>query len=137
MNKTKQERMETVNKLVVKISSLSRRFFYYEKEQRVAKFIFKSNRLYWVDEYTQRAMYAYGYKYLDRYFSNGGTLRALVLDFSHYIRTGEQSNGKNGYGGLHAYAWGYPLNDQKEIIAYAKEIGYLDETFSDEPYRMN
>ena len=34
-------------------------------------------------------------------FSSGGTLRALILDFAEFIRTGKYTNGNNGYGGMH------------------------------------
>ncbi|TFJ43944.1 hypothetical protein CKN80_09400 [Carnobacterium divergens] len=126
MNETKEKRLEIVNKLIEKISSVSRRFFYNKSDGSIAYFKFINNRLYFIDDYTKAHIYAYGNKYFNE-FSHGGTLQALVLEFSEFIRTGGNVNGKQGYAGLHCQFWGYDKESQDEVIAYAKEIGYLKE----------
>lgn len=131
MNDTKEERLLTVNKVIVKISSLSRRFFFNKADGEIAYFKFKNNRLYFVDDYTKDHIYAYQNKYFTHGFSHGGTLQALVLEFSEFIRLGKEVNGKQGYRGLYCEHWGYDKSSQLEIIEYAKEIGYLREVKND------
>ena len=63
----------------------------------------------------------------NKYFTHGGTLQALVLEFSEFIRLGKEVHGKQGYRGLDCEHWGYDKSSQLEIIEYAKEIGYLRE----------
>ena len=40
--------------------------------------------------------------------------------------TGDDTNGKNGYGGLYCTHWGYDESDMLEIQVYAKELGYVN-----------
>lgn len=120
----KQERVETINKLIRFISERGRRFFYSGTNDRAASMILKNNRVYYVDHRTGEEVYAYeGFSH--KGFSHGGTLWALVCDFSFFIRTGKSANGVHGYGGLYSGDWGHSDEIQKEIIDYAKEIGYL------------
>lgn len=122
---TKQERLECVNKLIEYISEHGRRFFFCKSKEQVAHMILKNNRVYFVDDYTNAEVYAYP-TYTDRKgFSHGGTLWALVCEFSEFIRTGQQSNGSQGYGGLYGSGWGHSEEIHQRIIDYAKEIGYL------------
>lgn len=79
--------------------------------------------IYIVDDYTKDHIYAYQ----NKYFTHGGTLQALVLEFSEFIRLGKEVHGKQGYRGLDCEHWGYDKSSQLEIIEYAKEIGYLRE----------
>ena len=62
-----------------------------------------------------------------RDLTDGGTLEALVLDLSEFIRTGEPTNGNNGYNGIFCRHenWGYSIEEMEEIRAYAKEIGFV------------
>ena len=120
----KKERLEIVNNLIKFISERGRRFFYSGSNNRIASMILKNNRVYIVDHRTGEKVYAYeGFSH--KGFSHGGTLWALVSDFSFYIRTGKSANGKHGYGGLNSGDWGHSDEFQQEIINYAKEIGYL------------
>lgn len=121
----KEKRIKVANKLLAKIASCGRKFFYYDKDNTTAKFLLKSNRVYYMDEWTKSEMLAYSYKQLEEGFSHGGTLQGLVLDISEWIRTGEYTNGKNGYGGLFCPHWGYPESDMETIRNYARELGYL------------
>ena len=125
MNETKEQRMETVNKLITKISSVGRRFFFNKKDGFIAHFELKNNRIYFVDDYTKEKIYAYGPKYFENGFSHGGTMQSLILEFSEFIRTGRCVNGKNGYGGLYCPYWGYLASEMVEIRSFAKDIGYL------------
>ena len=131
INMNKQERLESVNKLIKFISERGRRFFYTkgtinaEHLNSVAFMKLKNGRIYYVDNYTQREIPVINNYREWKGFSHGGTLRALVLDFAEYIRTGKDSNGNNGYGGLYCSHWGHSDDIQQEIINYAKEIGYL------------
>lgn len=121
----KQERLVVVNRLIEYISERGRRFFFCKSKERTAQMILKNNRVYFVDDYTGAEVYAYP-TYTDRKgFSHGGTLWALVCEFSEFIRTGKQVNGVHGYGGLYGSGWGHRDDIQQEIINYAKEIGYL------------
>lgn len=126
MNNSRQERVETVNKIIKKIGTIGRRFFYHKPDNFYGYFKLINNRVYFVDDYTKHTMYAYGYKNFSKGFSHGGTLQALVLDFSEFIRTGKCTNGNNGYGGLYCTHWGYSEEDMKGIRDYAEELGYLE-----------
>lgn len=121
---TKEQRLDAINKLIQFISERGRRFFYSGSKDKVASMILKGNRIYFVDHRTGKEVYAYeGFSHNG--FSHGGTMWALVCDFSYFIRTGKSSNGKHGYGGLYSGDWGHSAEIQQEIIEYAKEIGYL------------
>ncbi len=131
MMKTKEERLEIVNKLIKFISERGRKFFCsngtvkMDNVKSVAFIKLKNGRIYFVDDYTKREIAVIN-NYRDwNGFSHGGTLRALILDFAEFIRTGKYSNGNNGYGGLYCRHWGHSEEVQQEIIQYAKEIGYL------------
>lgn len=131
MNHTKEERLETINQLIKFISERGRKFFYTkdtidkENVDSVAYMKLKNGRIYFVDNYTLHEIAVIN-NYRDwKGFSHGGTLRALVLDFAEFIRTGKCTNGNNGYGGLYCSHWGHSDDIQQEIIDYAKKIGYL------------
>lgn len=131
MNQTKQQRIETINKLITFISERGRRFFYsnrtinMENIDSTAFMELKNGRIYFIDDYTRREIAVIN-NYRDwKGFSHGGTLRALILDFAEYIRTGKYSNGNNGYGGLFCPHSGHNDEIQQEIIDYARQIGYL------------
>lgn len=131
MNQSKQERIETINKLIKFISERGRRFFYTNRTinmdnvDSIAFMKLKNGRIYFVDDYTRREIAVIN-NYRDwKGFSHGGTLRALILDFAEFIRGDESSNGNNGYGGLYCQHWGHSDEIQQEVIDYATEIGYL------------
>lgn len=126
MNDTKQDRLETVNKIIKKIASCSRGFFYDISKDRYAKMIIKNHKVFFVDDWTGEEVYAYNTVQNNKMeFSHGGTLWGLVNDFREFIVTGEYTNGNNGYSGLYCNHWGYDEADMLEIQAYAKELGYL------------
>lgn len=121
----KQERLEAINKLIKFMSNRGRRFFHCESKDRTAFMELKNNRVYFVDDYTSEDVYAYSTNRERKGFSHGGTIWALVCEFSEFIRTGKYTNGIHGYGGLYGSGWGHSDEIQQEIIDYAKEIGYL------------
>lgn len=120
---TKEQRLDIVNKLIKHISENGRHFF--SKKGDVAFMKLKNGRLYFVDDYTKTEIAVINNGCDWRGFSHGGTLRALVLDFATFIRTGKESDGKHGYGGLHGTGWGHSPEVQKNMIDYAVKIGYL------------
>lgn len=122
----KEIRLEKANKLIEKIASCGRNFFRYSEDGTTAKFLFKNNRVYYMDEYTKKEMLTYNYLQFE-YFNHGGTMMALVMDISEWIRTGKYTNGNNGYGGLYCRHWGYSEENMQEIRRFATEIGYLKE----------
>lgn len=85
----------------------------------------KNGRIYFVDDYTRKEIAVINNSREWDGFSHGGTMRALVLDFASFIRTGKDSDGKHGYGGLYGTGWGHSAEVQKGIIDYAVKIGYL------------
>lgn len=132
----KEYQMKQANELIRMIANRGRRFFDYTTVKRmdseallgsVSHFIIKNNRVYFKDGYTQKEMFAYNHRYM-RDLTNGGTLKALVLDLSEFIRTGEPTNGNNGYGGVYAPPshWGYPEEEMEEIRAFAEKIGFAE-----------
>ncbi|PAF20058.1 hypothetical protein CHH49_18095 [Terribacillus saccharophilus] len=124
----KEKRVLLVNDLIKFISSKGRRFFYSNRTRQTAYFTFtgiNKTRLWYHDQNGSRINPYPSSRHREQSFSHGGTLYALMHDFSDYIMTGEYSNGKNGYGGLYGGAWGYSETDMKEIIEYAKKWGYL------------
>lgn len=121
----KENRLNVVNNLITFISQRGRRFFYSKSKDRIAFMEMNNNRIYYVDAYTGSRVYAYPHHTDRKGFSNGGTIWALVCEFSEFIRTGKDANGSHGYGGLYGSGWGHSDEIQQEIIDYAKEIGYL------------
>lgn len=86
----KQARVEHINALIGTIAKYGRRFFYCEKRQATAKMMMSGRgHLYWQDDYTNKLIYV-AYRYEWRGFSHGGTLKDLVRQFAHYIRTGDK-----------------------------------------------
>ncbi|WP_199426947.1 hypothetical protein [Thermaerobacillus caldiproteolyticus] len=128
--KTKEERLQIVNKIIEEIASRGRRFFYSSTTERISKFVLEGNkkkRLYFIDKYTGKKINPYPRNYAkDRNFSEGGTLWALMHDFREFIITGNYSNGKHGYGGLYCPNWGYPEEDMQAIRQLAMGLGYLN-----------
>lgn len=125
LKQTKQERVDIANKIIKKIASLGRGFFYCKSNETYGYFSLQNGKVFYTDDYAQEKLYAYGHKYLEKGFNHGGTLQALVMDFSEYIRTGKHTNGNNGYSGLYCPHWGYPEKDMKKIQEYATELGFL------------
>ena len=103
----KLARLEHANALIKIIGSHGRRFFWhggvsvYDPATKTSTFVpadryahleLRRGRVYFVDDYTQKAIYThpttFGGKW--RAFSHGGTLRSLVEDMRDYIDQGDQ-----------------------------------------------
>ena len=122
MNKI--ERLEVVNSLITYISERDRRLFY-RKEYGNDYMLLKNGRVYFHDAYVGKDLFAYHSSNNHEHTSHGGTLWALICEFTDYIRDGKKTNGKWGYGGLYSEHWGYDKKSMEEVRAFAKEIGYL------------
>jgi hypothetical protein len=141
-NNEKQERLEHANALIKIIASHGRRFFWHRGSivwnegtkaptfvpaDRYAQFELRKGRVYFVDEYTGKAIYTHrtvlgnGW----RGFSHGGTLRALVEDMRDYILNATpiprwkiviQQRSKND---LEDNIWGYDVEAALAVRAAA------------------
>ena len=130
----KEKRVEQANELIKLIATSGRKFFNYEDRTEcggiISRFELKKGRIYFVDGYTKVSMYAYAPKFLNHGFTQGGTMKAFVLDLAEWIRTGKPTNAKNGYGGVYCDHWGYPPADMTKIQQKSQEMGFsagLDE----------
>ncbi len=122
---TKQERLKKANDFIKLIASTGRKFFNYEGNGgSIGRFELRSGRTYFIDGYTNKSIYAYENHYFGNSFTEGGTMQALILDIAEFIRTGEATNAKNGYGGIYCDHWGYPDEDMKKVREKAIEIGF-------------
>lgn len=115
------------NELIIMIAELGKNFFNHKDREGccISYFTLEAGRTYFVDGYTKEKIYAYGDKYFQRSFTEGGTMQALVLDLAEFIRTGEATNGKRGYGGVFCPHWGYSEEDMEKIRNKAIEIGFV------------
>tara|TARA_R110000822_G_scaffold25937_17_gene78525 strand:- start:8457 stop:8870 length:414 start_codon:yes stop_codon:yes gene_type:complete len=121
----RSDRIEIVNKLLVKINSLSRGFF--QSRNGVSEIIIKNNKPYFIDHFTRKEIYLYCKT--DRPikgFSNGGTMKQLVFgEFKSFIKrdTIYQTNS-----GLNAWYWGITKDEINELKNYANSLGYFSIT---------
>ncbi len=89
-HKTKSERLQDANYLILQVSIFGRRFFYSATHNRVAKFeLTIDGKLWFRDDDTDKRIYV-AYRGRWKHFSHGGTLRGLVEGLANYIRTGER-----------------------------------------------
>lgn len=84
------ERLKDVNLLIKIISSHGRRFFWNEKDQRLARMEMDDRgRLWWIDDYRGARVSIEkigGYEHRWQGFSHGGTLKSLVQDMRDYVK---------------------------------------------------
>lgn len=88
---TKEERTLACNELLKVIGGCGRRFFFHKPEQgdgRYARFELRRGAVYFVDDYSQKAIYTAWTRDDWRGFSHGGTLRDLVIVLAAFIRFG-------------------------------------------------
>ncbi|SEC45527.1 hypothetical protein SAMN04489761_3040 [Tenacibaculum sp. MAR_2009_124] len=122
--KTREERIEIVNKIINAISLIGRNFF--RGESGTAYIFQKGNKLYMKNSYTGIDMCIITkYGYPPKGWTNGGTLWGLVKDFKEFIQKGGDTNHNNGYGGLYCTHWGYSEEEMYSIQNLAFELGYL------------
>lgn len=84
----RQERLAKTNQLIELIAANGRHFF--RGNTANARFEFdKNGRLWWIDSYKQTWVYAHQASNANfRGFTEGGTLRALMLHLREYIMSG-------------------------------------------------
>lgn len=125
----KQTRIKVINLLINYLADHEKGLFRDEDENRTAHFKHDGRNLWFVDNYSNVAMRMtrspYKNKKQERYFSNGGTMWALIRDFTDFIYGDDNSNGNNGYGGLYCTHWGWTKEEMESMRDYAKGIGYL------------
>lgn len=148
----KQDRLGHANALIRIIASHGRRFFWYggvnrwdqatksstfEAADRMARLELRNGRVYFVDDYTQKAVYTHMTANFEngwRGFSHGGTLRSLVEDMRDYVMKGtliprwkiviERSGARS----LEENIWGYDVAAARAVrdAAYALPIIAVD-----------
>lgn len=84
----KQSRMEDVNKLLVSIATCGRQFFYHKGN--ISQFELDSRgRVWFVDGYSCKKIYTHYTRGAWHGFSEGGTLRGLIIALRDYIKNGK------------------------------------------------
>ncbi|GIK44737.1 MAG: hypothetical protein K8L99_32770 [Anaerolineae bacterium] len=123
---TKTERAQQANKFLASVAGCGRKFFAYK--ERVSRFeVDARGRIWFVDAYREAKIYtAYEWGRW-RGFSEGGTLRALVLKLRDFIRTGEPR--EMGLGPWPAWVcngdpWGYG-GDMEKVRQAAEAAGIV------------
>lgn len=89
------DRVRHTNELIKAISDHGRRFFWNERDKRVAKLeLDQRGKVWWVDDYRGARVCIEKMCGQEREhwrgFSHGGTLRSLVQLMREYIKTGER-----------------------------------------------
>ena len=121
MNNKQLERLNNVNNIIKLIATTDHKML--GCDGAIGKFVPLKTTVKYLDAYSQKLVTINDNN--NHYFSNGGTMWALIKDFKEYIITGRYTNGENGYGGLYCPYWGYTEEGQQKIIDYAKSVGYL------------
>ena len=109
--KTKQDRIEIVNKIIAEIAKHDRQFLsnhsdghYSTDPKKINHFLIKENLIYLKNHYTTKGnLINMSREHFRNPLCHGGTLWALLQDFANFIKTGKYSNHKNGYGGLYCH----------------------------------
>lgn len=124
--KTKQERLIDANKLIEVIASCGRRFF--RHGDRVGELeLSVSGRIFYVDAYAGKRIYTH-YRYRWRGFSEGGTLRFLIIALRDYVTKGAPVN-PSTFGPWPSWncggdLWGYGA-DTCQVREAARELGII------------
>jgi hypothetical protein len=88
---TKRERAARANEFLRAVAGCGRGFF--QRCGRVSSFeVDDRGRIFFRDAYTLRAIYTHDTRGRWRGFTEGGTMRCLVIYLRDFIRTGEQQN---------------------------------------------
>jgi hypothetical protein len=120
----KQSRLENANKLLVSIASCGRQFFYHKGN--VSQFELDSRgRVWFIDGYNGTRVYTHYTLGSWRGFSEGGTLRELVIALRDYIVHGDSIGHTLGpFAGWYCEGdpWGYG-SDMQTIRQCADRLG--------------
>jgi len=88
----REQRLEQANALIEAIANCGRRFFHYPEQHGISRITMdERGRLWFVDGYTGKRIYLHfylHYRYWRRGFSEGGTLRAVMIRLEDYIMEG-------------------------------------------------
>jgi len=119
------ERLQHANDLIRVTSQHGRRFFWNERDQRVASMEMDDRgKVWWVDDYRGSRVCTEkmgGYEHRWQGFSHGGTLKQLVQQMRNYIKTGERIPA--GYIGMDC--WGYSPEACAELREAVKAMPIL------------
>jgi len=120
----KDERLSRANELIVVIASCGRRFFRYK--DRVSQLERDGRgRIWLIDKFREKRIYTH-YRYDWRGFSEGGTLRDLIIALRDFIVHGQKLNPK-AFGPWPEWMcdgdlWGYGKPDMKMVRAAARRL---------------
>lgn len=127
----KQERVDKANDLINTIASCGRGFFYSSGKNTISHFKInhQNGRLYFVDKYSDQCLPLSHTKSKrwHQYFTEGGTLKALVEYLADYITTGKTITNQYVLGPweewmCHGDLWGYG-EDMEKVRQKATELG--------------
>lgn len=82
-DKDRSQRLRIANHFLQIIGTHGRQFFNFKGE--ISRFEIWNGHIYFIDSYTRKSIYL-SYKYWQRGFTQGGTMRALVNALADYIR---------------------------------------------------
>jgi hypothetical protein len=126
----KKDRLELANKAIEIVASHGRKFFSLHadggnpsKPNRISKFEFREGRLWFVDKYTQKAIYVAYRRGRWAGFSEGGTLRDLVEALADWIVGKRKEFPLNHFGpfplwacGGDPWAYGFDMHVVREDV---------------------
>lgn len=147
---TKQARLQHANDLIRVIASHGRQFFFHagvnvydpktktttwESAERYARLELHNGRVYFVDDYTQKAVYTHKTGITNRWrgFSHGGTLRALVEDMRDYVIHGTKIQRwkiviqSMNHDDLTGNIWGYGLEAGNDVRKAAYVLPIIED----------
>jgi hypothetical protein len=133
----KQERTDKANELIRVIAGCGRKFFLYKLPggtDIISKMILaETGHIYFMDAHTLKDIYTH-YTRRWRGFSEGGTLRDVIIGFRDYIRTGQPLT-FNAFGPWPDWysggdPWGYGA-DMKIVHDAAVRLGIIKASWSE------
>lgn len=90
LDELKHERLRKANRLLGAIATCGRHFFSNPSSYSISQLELDGRNLLWFrDAYTNKRIYT-AYKGRWRHFSQGGTMRDLVLALCRFVRTGQK-----------------------------------------------
>ena len=122
----KRERMKKANELIRVIAYCGRGFFHHKG--LVSKFVIdKHGHIWFVDAGTEKQIYTHYTNGRWRGFSEGGTLRDVVIRLRYFIQTGNPAG--NTFGPWPTWysdgdPWGY-ANDMQKVYKAAVSLGIV------------
>lgn len=124
---SKAERAAKANEFLEAVAACGRRFFHHEG--RVSRFeVDPRGRVWFIDKYTQKRIYTHFEHGRWSRFSEGGTLKTLVLQLRDFIRTGTPPStsllGPWPPSYCNGDLWGYG-EDMKLVREAAARLGVL------------